>query len=130
MERKRTVAAKEALERDDIKKFCKELQFVAQRGTLEDKRVMWSYLQDVIRCEYLKAKTGPKGARGMRWSEDTKDFAASQKLMAGKRLPEHLRENIGGPSKTTILNHLKDVRREIQPGSPGVAHNMQSIGTI
>ena len=66
----------------------------------------------------------------MRWSEDTKDFAASQKLMAGKRLPEHLRENIGGPSKTTILNHLKDVRREIQPGSPGVAHNMQSIGTI
>ena len=66
-ERKRTLAAKEALRRDDMKKFCRELQFIAQRGTLEDKKVMWDYLQDVVRCEYLKAKRGPKGAQGMRW---------------------------------------------------------------
>ena len=130
MERKRTVAAKEALQRDDVKKFCKELQFVAQRGTLEDKRVMWSYLQDVVRCEYLQAKTGPKGARGMRWSDDTKDFVASQKLMAGKRLPQHLRENIGGPARQTIIRHLNKVRNAVAPGSPGVVHNMQSIREI
>ena len=66
IKRKRTVAAKEPLIRDDVKKFCKELQYIAQRGTLEDKRVMWSYLQDTVRCEYLKSKRGPKGAHGMR----------------------------------------------------------------
>ena len=109
MQRKRTLAAKEALARDDVKKNCKELQFIAQRDTLEDKKIMWSYLQDVVRCEYLKQKSGPKGALGMRWSDDTKDFAASQKLMAGKRLPKHLCENIGGPSRDTILRHLRKV---------------------
>ena len=127
VKRKRTLAAKEALARDDVKKFCKELQYIAQRGTLEDKKVMWSYLQDVVRCEYLKTKSGPKGAHGMRWSDDTKDFAASQKLMAGKRLPNHLRENIGGPSRDTILRHLRKVRDPVAPGSPGVAHNMDGI---
>ena len=38
VQRKRTLAAKEALARDDVKKNCKELQFIAQRDTLEDKK--------------------------------------------------------------------------------------------
>ena len=84
--RRRSIAAKEALVRNDIKKFTKELQFIAQRGTLEEKKVMWSFLQDVVRNEFLIAKHGSKGKHGMRWSGDTKDFASSQKLMAGKRL--------------------------------------------
>ena len=128
--RKRTVAAREALKRDDVKKFCKELQFIAQRGTLEDKKVMWSYLQDVVRNEYLLARKGPTGARGMRWSQETKDFATSQKLMAGKRLPQHLRENIGGPSRMTIMRHLQHVRDQVQPGPLGIQANMEAIAAI
>ena len=86
MERKRTIVAKEALERSDVKKFTKELQFIAQRGTLEDKRIMWSYLQDVVHNEFLLSKSSSdKASCGMRWSSDSKDFASSQKLMAGKR---------------------------------------------
>lgn len=85
IKRSRTVAAKEALVRKDIKKFTKELQFIAQRGTLEDKKTMWSYIQDVVRNEFLVAKRGATGKHGMRWSSDSKDFAASQKLMAGTR---------------------------------------------
>ena len=86
MERKRTIAAKEALERSDVRKFTKELQFIAQRGTLEDKRIMWSYLKDVVHNEFLISKSiSEKASHGMRWSSDTKDFASSQKLMAGKR---------------------------------------------
>ena len=130
LQRTRTQAAKEALRRDDVAKFCKELQYIAQRGTLEDKKMMWSYLQDVVRCEYLKKKSGPNGALGMRWSADTKDLASSQKLMAGKRLPQHLRENIGGPSKRTINRHLKSVRKTVWPGSPGVAANMEAVREI
>lgn len=130
VQRKRTLVAKEALRRDDVRKFCKELQYIAQRGTLDDKKIMWSYLQDVVRCEYLKKKSGPNGALGMRWSADTKDLASSQKLMAGKRLPQHLRENIGGPSKRTINRHLKSVRKTVWPGSPGVAANMEAVREI
>lgn len=95
--------------RQDVKKFTKELQFIAQRGSLEDKRVMWSYLKDVVHAEFLTSKKGPTGSRGMRWSKDVLDFTSSQKLMAGKRLPAHLKENIGGPSRMTILRHLKRV---------------------
>ena len=63
LQRKRTVAAQEALQRSDVKKFTKELQFIAQRGTLEDKRVMWSYLKDVVHNEYLTEKNDKgKGA--------------------------------------------------------------------
>ena len=130
LQRKRTQVAKEALRRDDVAKFCKELQYIAQRGTLDDKKIMWAYIQDVVRCEYLKKKSGPNGARGMRWSADSKDFASSQKLMAGKRLPQHLRENIGGPSKRTINRHLKSVRKTVWPGSPGVAANMEAVREI
>ena len=86
MRRRRTAAAKEALVRQDIKKFTRELQFIAQRGTLEDKKVMWAYLKDVVHNEYVVAKRGVKGSCGMRWSSESKDFASSQKLMAGKRL--------------------------------------------
>ena len=129
-QRKRTQVAKEALRRDDVAKFCKELQYIAQRDTLDDKKIMWAYIQDVVRCEYLKKKSGPNGARGMRWSADSKDFASSQKLMAGKRLPQHLRENIGGPSKRTINRHLKSVRKTVWPGSPGVAANMEAVREI
>ena len=50
--------------------------------------------------------------------------------MAGKRLPSHLRENIGGPSTSTIVRHLRKVRNAVAPGSPGVASNMQAIREI
>ena len=86
MEHKHTIDAQEALERSDVKKFTKELQFIAQRGTLEDKRIMWSYLKDVVHNEFLISKSNSvKSSRGMRWSQDSKDLASSQKLMAGKR---------------------------------------------
>ena len=97
---------------------------------MDDKKITWSYLQDVVRCEYLKKKSGPNGALGIRWSQDTKDVAASQKLMAGKRLPQHLRDNIGGPSLSTIQKHLKAVRSTVGLGSPGVAANMDSVREI
>ena len=128
--RKRTEVAREALLREDVKKFTKELQFIAQRGTLDDKKVMWNYFKDVVHNEFLTARKGPTGSRGMRWSSDVKDFAASQKLMAGKRLPAHLRENIGGPSRMTILRHLRSVRTQIQPGSSGCQVNMEAIAHI
>ena len=128
--RKRTAAAQEALVRNDVKKFTKELQFIAQRGTLTDKQVMWSYLKDVVHAEFLSKKQGVARSRGMRWSKNTLDFTASQKLMAGKRLPEHLKDNIGGPSRTTILRHVGRVRTAVQPGPSGCRANFDAIAAI
>ena len=89
--------------RKDIAKFVMELNYIAQKGTLETRKVMWAYVQDVVRSEYLKARldTG-KYSRGMRWSADTKHLFASQKLMGGKRLNRSQRMNVGGPSYRTV----------------------------
>ena len=42
----------------------------------------------------------------------------------------HLRENIGGPSRMTILRHLKKVRTQLHPGPSGCRANMEAIASI
>ena len=89
---------KEAFDRLDVGKFVMELNYIASKGTLEDRKVMWSYLQDVIRSEYLKVRSGEgKHSRGMRWSKDTKDLFATHKLMSGQVQNCSQRVNVGGP---------------------------------
>ena len=98
--------AKIACVRKDIRKFIMEINYIARKGSLEKRKVMWSYIQDVIRSEYLRTKTGSeKYSKGMRWSQDTKDLFASQKLMGGKRMNRSQRQNVGGPSQKTVCTH-------------------------
>ena len=47
---------KESFACKDVGKFVMELNYLAVKGTLEDRKVMWSYLQDVVRAEFLKAR--------------------------------------------------------------------------
>lgn len=72
---------KQSFERKDVAKFVMELNYISTKGTLEDRKVMWSYLQDVVRSEFLKANCKSKL---MRWSKDTRDLFSVQKLMNGK----------------------------------------------
>lgn len=92
--------------RKDIGKFVMELNYIATKGTLDDRKVMWSYLQDVVRSEFLKTRKS-KGSRGMRWSQDSKDFLALQKLTSGKGVCRQQRQNIGGPSLSTVSKQCK-----------------------
>ena len=83
-----------------------DLNCIAIKGTLDDHKVMWSYLQDVVRSEFLNTKNIDKGknqySRGMVWSQDTKDFFATVKLTSGKRMIHNQRQNVGGPSLATV----------------------------
>ena len=58
-------------------------------------------VQDVIKSEYLRVK-GNGYSKGMRWSQDTKDLFVSQKIVGGSRQHRTLRQNVGGPSITTV----------------------------
>ena len=94
---------KEAFDRADVGKFVMELNYISSKGTLEDRKVMWSYLQDVVKSEYLKARSeNGEYSRGMRWSKDSKDLFATQKLMSGKAQNRSQRQNVGGPSLPTV----------------------------
>ena len=94
---------KESFERADVGKFVMELNYISAKGTLEDRKVMWSHLQDVVRSEFLKTRLdNDKHSRGIRWSQDSKDLFATQKLMSGKAQNRSQRENVGGPSLPTV----------------------------
>ena len=96
-------AVKRAHERKDIQKFIMEVNYIAKKGCLEERKVMWSYIKDVVRAEYLRVKNGNgQYSKGMRWSQDSKDLFTSQKIMGGKRMNKSQRENVGGPSLKTV----------------------------
>lgn len=119
--------AKQACIRQDLKKFVRELSYIAGKGTLEEKKMMWEYLKDVVHSEFLKAKLGKdQYSRGMRWSAETKDFLLSQKLMGGKRVANGSRFNIGGPHIDTINKYLSINRENIVSGLNSLT-NFESV---
>ena len=94
---------KESFARKDVGKFVMELNYISLKGTLDNRKVMWSYLQDVVRAEFLKARRGGNAySRAMKWSQDTKDLFVVQKTMYGKGICHSQRNNVGGPSLSTV----------------------------
>ena len=59
-------AAKRAHERQDVRKFIMEVNYVAAKGCLDTRKIMWSYVQDVVHAEYLRLKGSGKYSKGMR----------------------------------------------------------------
>ena len=118
-----------AFERKDIGKFVMELNYIAGKGTLDDKKVMWSYVQDVVRNEFLKVSKN-KGSHGMRWSQDSKDFLAVQKLTGGKGICLQQVKNIGGPSLSTTHRSIRKVRTKLFSGLDRCEANFQHVVTI
>lgn len=118
---------KEAYARNDIKKFVRELSYIADKGTLEEKKTMWAYFQDVVHTEYLKTKSQRECySNGMRWTQESKDFLASQKLMGGKRIVNSTRFNIGGPHIDTIQKHLRRHQTRLVSGMNSLS-NFESV---
>lgn len=122
MQARGVARAKEAHVRGDIKKFTRELTYIANKGTLKEKQVMWAYMQDVVHSEFLKCTSGKKGrySTGMRWRQSSKLFLASQKVMNDKRSSNGIRHNIGGP-------HLQTVQKEIRKHCVSVKSGLDSL---
>ena len=124
-------AVKSAFERKDIRKFVMELNFIAKKGSLETRKVMWSYLQDVIKAEYLKVRSDKnKYSKGMRWSQDTKDLFSSQKIMGGKQINRSQRENVGGPSLKTVHRHTRKFLLPMNSGLKKCCDNFCELAKI
>ena len=107
----------DAAKQGDIKKMIFQLCDLIENGVEEDKPHFLAYILDMVNNAWHHMNGT---SNGIRYHESTKNIFTAMRIMVGPRATRLLRNNIGGPSATTVETKIRQTRTQTDIG---VSHN-------